>query len=130
MNWMQVEEYLRHEDRVVLPIGSTEQHAYLSLATDVVLAERVALEAAEPLSVLVLPVLAYGVTPHFRSYPGTVSLRLETLIEVLRDALDSLADAGFRRILIVNGHGGNTPAKAACEAWSAGRPGARVRFHN
>jgi len=93
MNWMQVEEYLRHEDRVVLPIGSTEQHAYLSLATDVLLAERVALEAAEPLSVLVLPVLAYGVTPHFRSYPGTVSLRLETLIEVLRDALDSLADA-------------------------------------
>ena len=130
MNWMQVEEYLRHEDRVVLPIGSTEQHAYLSLATDVLLAERVALEAAEPLCVLVLPVLAYGVTPHFRSYPGTVSLRLETLIEVLRDALDSLADAGFRRILIVNGHGGNTPAKAACEAWSAGRPGSRVRFHN
>jgi creatinine amidohydrolase len=130
MNWMQVEDYLRHDDRVVLPIGSTEQHAYLSLATDLVLAERVAVEAAEPLRVLVLPVLAYGVTPHFRSYPGTVSLRLETLVGVLRDALDSLADAGFRRVLIVNGHGGNTPAKAACETWSSERPGTLVRFHN
>lgn len=130
MNWMQVEEYLRHDDRAVLPIGSTEQHAYLSVATDLLLAERVAVESAEPLRVVVFPVLAYGLTPHFRSYPGTISLRLETLVEVLRDVLDSLADSGFRRILIVNGHGGNTPAKAACETWAAGRPGTRIRFHN
>jgi creatinine amidohydrolase len=130
MNWMQVEEYLRHDDRAVLPIGSTEQHAYLSLATDLLLAERVAVESAEPLRVVVFPVLAYGLTPHFRSYPGTISLRLETLVDVLRDALDSLAGSGFRRILIVNGHGGNTPAKAACETWAAARPGIRIRFHN
>ena len=130
MNWMQVEEYLRHDDRAVLPIGSTEQHAYLSLATDLLLAERVAVEAAEPLRVVVFPVLAYGLTPHFRAYPGTISLRLETLVEVLRGALDSLAGSGFRRILIVNGHGGNTPAKAACETWAAGRPGTQIRFHN
>ncbi len=48
MNWMQVEEHLQRDDRVVLPLGSTEQHAYLSLATDSILAERVAVEAAEP----------------------------------------------------------------------------------
>ena len=48
-NWMQVEANLRHEDRAVLPLGSTEQHAHLSLGTDAILAERVAVEAAEPL---------------------------------------------------------------------------------
>ncbi|MDE2466261.1 MAG: creatininase family protein, partial [Alphaproteobacteria bacterium] len=51
MNWMQVEEYLKKDDRAVLPIGSTEQHAQLSLCVDHILSERVALEAAEPLEV-------------------------------------------------------------------------------
>lgn len=55
MNWMQVEEHLAHEDRAVLPLGSVEQHAFLSLATDAILAERVAVEAAEPLGVPVFP---------------------------------------------------------------------------
>src|SRR6266511_6275275 len=59
LNWMQVEAHLERDDRVVLPLGSTEQHAYLSLEADNVLAERVSVEAAEPLGVLVLPVLAY-----------------------------------------------------------------------
>src|SRR5919201_13347 len=52
LNWMQVEEYLTRDDRVVLPLGSTEQHGYLSLETDNILAERVSVEAAEPLGVL------------------------------------------------------------------------------
>jgi creatinine amidohydrolase len=130
MSWMQVEESLRRDDRAVIPIGSTEQHAYLSLATDAILAERVAAEAAEPLGIVVFPALAYGVTPHFRAYPGTVSLTLDTFVQVLREMLDSLADSGFRRFLIVNGHGGNAPARPACEAWCAGRAGTRLRFHN
>src|SRR6185503_10252510 len=66
MNWMQVEEYLRHDDRAVLPIGSTEQHSYLRLTVDCILPERVAVEAAEPLGIPVFPVVAYGVTPYFR----------------------------------------------------------------
>ena len=49
MNWMMVEEYLKRDDRAVLPLGSTEQHAYLSLSVDSILAERLAVEAAEPL---------------------------------------------------------------------------------
>ena len=56
-NWMQVERYLERDDRIVLPLGSTEQHAQLSLGTDAILAERVSLEAAEPLEVLVAPAI-------------------------------------------------------------------------
>src|SRR5437762_9272261 len=96
MNWMQVAAYLSRDDRAVVPLGSTEQHAYLSLATDSILAERVAIEAAEPLGVPVFPAIAYGITPNFTAYPGTVSLRVETLIAVMRDVLDGLAHQGFR----------------------------------
>ncbi len=58
MNWMQLEALLREDDRAVLPLGSVEQHAFLSLATDAVLAERVAVEAAEPLGIPVFPLLS------------------------------------------------------------------------
>lgn len=112
MNWMQVEAYLRSDDRCILPIGSTEQHAYLSLAVDLILAERVSTEAAEPLGVPVFPVMPYGCAPYFAAYPGSISLRVETLLAVVRDVVQSVQRAGFRRILIVNGHGGNQPVAA------------------
>ena len=107
MNWMMVEEYLRRDDRAVLPLGCTEQHAYLSLSTDSILAERLAVDAAEPLGVPVFPVLAYGITPYFRAFPGTITLRVETYMSVVGDILDAITEHGFKRILIVNGHGSN-----------------------
>jgi creatinine amidohydrolase len=130
MNWMQVEEYLKRDDRAVLPIGSVEQHAYLSLATDALLAERVAVDAAEPLGVPVFPVQAYGLTPYFNAFPGTVTLQLETFLAVVRDLLDGIADSGFKRILVLNGHGGNAPAQTLCAEWAAGRPDCRIKFHS
>lgn len=130
MNWMQVEAYLTQDNRAVLPIGSTEQHAYLSLSVDSILAARVAEEAAAPLGVPVFPVVSYGLTPYFQSYPGTVTLRLETYLRLIREILDSLYQSGFRRIVIVNGHGGNSPADALATEWMADHPDARTKFHN
>src|SRR3977135_2169299 len=94
MNWMMVEEYLKRDNRAVLPLGSTEQHAYLSLSVDSILSERLAAEAAEPLGIPVFPVLAYGITPYFRAFPGTITLRVETYLHVVGDILDSLAHSG------------------------------------
>ncbi|MEZ4866557.1 MAG: creatininase family protein [Caldilineaceae bacterium] len=130
MNWMQVEAYLQQDDRAVLPLGSTEQHAYLSLSVDSILSERVAVEAAEPLAVPVFPVVAYGLTPYFGAYPGTVTLRMETYMRLIRDMLDSLARSGFRRILLVNGHGGNSPVEGLTIEWMVDNPGVRVKFHD
>jgi creatinine amidohydrolase len=103
INWMQLEEYLRSDDRIVLPLGSVEQHGYLSLAVDAILSERVSVEAAEPLGVPVLPALAYGITPYFAAYPGSPTLTVETYQAVVRDA---------------------------GRDWAAGRDGAQAVWHN
>ena len=106
------------------------EHAGLSLATDAILAERIAVDAAEPLGIPVFPALPYGLTPYFTAFPGTVTLRVATYAAVLRDVLDSLKQAGFRRVLIVNGHGGNQPAASLAQEWLMDNPDARVRFHD
>jgi creatinine amidohydrolase len=130
MNWMQVEEFLKRDDRCVLPLGSTEQHAYLSLSVDSILSERIAAEAAEPFGIPVFPVLPYGITPYFRAFPGTVALRVITYVSVVNDVLDSIAGHGFKRILIVNGHGGNSPAQSFVAEWMADHLQVKVKFHN
>jgi creatinine amidohydrolase len=130
MNWMQVEAYLQRDDRCVLPLGSVEQHAYLSLATDQILAERVAEEAAEPLGVPVFPALPYGLAPYFAAFPGSMTLRVDTYVRVVRELLDGVRRAGFRKVLVVNGHGGNRPAAALAFEYAMDHPEMRVKFHD
>ncbi|MDE3136329.1 MAG: creatininase family protein [Acidobacteriota bacterium] len=130
MNWMDVERRVKEDGRAVVPVGSTEQHGYLSLSVDSILAERVACEAAEPLRVPVFPVLSYGITPYFRAFPGSISLRLDTYQRILADILESLAGSGLTRIMFVNGHGGNTPGGSILQEWMNGHPGVTVKWHN
>lgn len=129
-NWMQIEEYLKKDNRCVVPIGSTEQHAYLSLATDSILAEKISVDAAEPLGVPVFPVMPFGHTPMFMEFPGTIDLKLDTLNRVMIDVLDSLRHHGFRKILIVNGHGGNMPVEDSVNEWVKVKADMSVKFHN
>jgi creatinine amidohydrolase len=130
MNWMQVEEYLKTDDRAVIPLGSTEQHGYLSLMVDTLIPEKLAREAAEPLGIPVFPGVSYGIAPYFSAFPGTVSLRVETYVSLMRDLLDSLSRSGFRRIVLVNGHGGNAPAASLATEWMADHPGHQVATFN
>lgn len=129
-NWLQIEAYLQHDDRCVLPLGSVEQHGHLSLCVDQILAERVALEAAEPLGIPVFPTLPYGLAPYFQGYPGSMTLRVDTYVAVVRELLDGLRRSGFRRVLIVNGHGGNRPAGALAIEYGMDHPEMRIRFHD
>lgn len=129
MNWMQVEERVKRDDRCVLPIGSVEQHAYLSLCVDMILSEKVAVDAAAPIGVPVYPAVPFGLTPYFSDFPGTVTLRLSTYVALVDDILESLYRTGFRRIVVVNGHGGNGPILGFFKEWMARRRDARVKFY-
>ena len=130
LNWMQLAACLERDDRAVLPVGSTEQHAYLSLCTDSLLAERVAVEAAGPLGLPVFPVFPYGITPSLSAYPGTVTLSVDAFVRAMGEILESLYAGGVRRLLIVNGHGGNSPLRHVAQEWTAKHPGARAKVHD
>lgn len=129
MNWMQVEKYLNNDDRCVLPLGSVEQHAQLSLCVDAILSERVSVEAAEPLGVPVYPCMPFGLAPYFSAFPGSISLRIETLMAVFRDLIASVHRSGFRRVLIVNGHGGNAPVANLAKELMSELPDLSIKYH-
>ena len=100
------------ECTVVLPVAAIEQHGpHLPVATDLLIAEHISLSAAAKASpeipILVCPAVACGASHHHLIFPGTLSLSTGILIEALRDLTDSLANSGFRRIYLLNAHGGN-----------------------
>jgi creatinine amidohydrolase len=112
LNWFDVEAYLKKEDRLMLVLGSCEQHGYLSLLADVQIPLALADAASQGTGVLVAPPLNFGSSPYFLAYPGTFSLRVSTLLDVVEDLVRSAYGHGFRRLLVLNGHGGNDPARA------------------
>ncbi|HEX5692471.1 MAG TPA: creatininase family protein, partial [Roseiflexaceae bacterium] len=98
---------------LVLPVGATEQHGpHLPVATDRLAVEHIARaaaqEAAAQIPVLVAPTLPFGSSHHHIPFGGTLSLGTETYYRVLVDLAESLIASGFRRIFILNGHGGNS----------------------
>lgn len=107
LNWMDVEGYLKEDNRIILVTGSTEQHAYLSLATDVLIPQHIADAAAEQEKVVVAPPFNFGVSYYFREYPGTISLSQGTFEHVVLEIFESLLHDGFMKFLLINGHGGN-----------------------
>ena len=114
-----LEELTREEARAlapralaVVPVGAVEQHGpHLPVGTDRMIVEQVAraaaAELADQLPVVVAPTLPFGSSHHHLPFGGTMSLGTETYYRVLADLLESLIGGGFRRIFVVNGHGGN-----------------------
>lgn len=127
--WEQIADYLAHDPRVILPLGATEQHGrHLGVGADYLIAERIAHEIGEHTHVLVAPPLAYGMSHLHLEFAGTISLSPTTLSAVLQDILQSLYRHGFRRVLIVNGHGGNQPSiQSAAALIQSNHPDLRVK---
>lgn len=109
MSWREVRAALASQPVVLLPLGSTEQHGPVSPTGDYLIADEIALRVAERTGSLVAPVIPFGNSEYFRSFPGTISVRSETLAAVAEDVCTSLLDHGFERLLFVNGHSGNDP---------------------
>lgn len=129
LNWMDVEQYLLGDDRLMLVLGACEQHGYLSLLTDVKIPLALADAASQASGVLVAPPLNFGSSPYFLKYPGTISLRITTLLDLVEDMLRSAHTQGFRRFLILNGHGGNEPAKARVYELANSLPGIKTAWY-
>lgn len=110
-SWEQISEYLARDNRLILPIGATEQHGrHLGVGADYLIAQAIAERIGAQTNVLVAPTFAYGMSHAHLEFAGTISLSPNTLSAVLQDIFQSLYRHGFRRVLIVNGHGGNTPS--------------------
>jgi creatinine amidohydrolase len=106
--WPKVEAYLKKDKRIILPIGSTEQHGPdCLLGTDHMSATGIAYIVAQLTGILCAPALNYGMAVHHLGFPGTLALRPTTYINLVIDLLSSLQEHGFREIIVINGHGGN-----------------------
>lgn len=114
LSWPQARERFKNVDLVLLPVGSIEQHGpHLPLDVDAYDAEYFAREVAAHCSdpkPLVLPVIPYGVAYHHLDFPGTISISPEALSKIVYDVGMSLSRHGIKKLMIINGHGGNSPA--------------------
>jgi len=113
MKWEEITYYdIRNLDKnktvVLLPVGSIEVHGpHLPLGTDALSIHRVCISVAEKTKSLVLPPLFYAYVPENRNFLGTITLSAETFLKTLEEICDEVYRNGFKKILIVNGHGGN-----------------------
>ncbi len=112
LTWPEINQAVAARKVVVVPIGSTEQHGpHLPLDVDVVCPTGVAHAAARliPDEVLVMPPIVHGYTAHVMDFPGTINIHWETFIKMVLDVGKSLAYHGFKKIILLNGHGSNVP---------------------
>ena len=113
LTWEEAKQRLTPATAILVPTGATEQHGPgATFAVDYARAEGAAALIAERLEPegLVLPGIRFAVSPHHLPFPGTVSVDEETFMALVTDIVHAMAHHGARRILFVNGHGGNTPA--------------------
>ena len=107
----EVEEYLKKQDLVLVPVGSTEQHGrHMAIDNDSFTALEMSKRVAERTGVLVAPVMPFGYSIHHMNFAGTITLKFQTLVEVYREVCESLIHHGFKKIVVMNGHGGNIGA--------------------
>jgi creatinine amidohydrolase len=130
MNWMAVEEHIRHDIRVVMPLGATEEHGYLSLASDTIFVDYVTRSACDQTGVLRTPALPFGCSAFAVNFPGTISLRAVTMCHLLTDVVDCLYRQGFRRMVFVTGHGGNEVITGLLSEVQIDRPQLAVYYLN
>jgi len=108
MSWTEAKEYFVKTDIAILPVGSNEQHGPQNpLGTDHLIAKALAEETAKRTGVLCLQVVPFGVSSHHKQFWGTIYISPKTFKEYVKEACLALSYYGVKKILIVNGHGGN-----------------------
>ncbi|MCH2228322.1 MAG: creatininase family protein [Candidatus Caenarcaniphilales bacterium] len=107
-SYQEISEYLSKDKRIILPIGSTEQHGPDGiLGVDHITATGIAYTISAVTGILSCPALNYGMAIHHLGFPGSIAMRPTTYINIIVDILTSLKKHGFKEIIVINGHGGN-----------------------
>jgi creatinine amidohydrolase len=111
MSWIEAKEYFSKDDIAILPVGSNEQHGPQNpLGTDHLIAKVLAEEAAKRTEVVCLQVIPFGVSSHHKQFWGTVCISPKTFKNYVKETCLALNYYGVRKIVVVNGHGGNLGA--------------------
>ena len=112
MTWPEINEAALQQRVAVIPAGTLEDHGlHLPIDTDIVIADKICQMLADKLpdDIVVLPPITFGFSPHHLDGPGTITLKWDTFIQSTHQIISSLFYHGFRKVLIVNGHGSNEP---------------------
>lgn len=114
-SWLEIDNYLKLSDGIIIPTGSVEQHGPIGLiGTDTLCANDISIEAADKINALVAPALAYAPAEFNMAFPGTVSISSSVYQDFCIEVFQSLERHGFRHIYVMNGHGANLdPLKEA-----------------
>lgn len=128
LSWPAIQASAEQGDVVLLPVGVIEQHGlHLPVDTDAYLAAQIVREAARRESTIMAgPSIEFGYTPSNRNFPGSISLGVTTWMDLVSEVVQSIAAGGFRRIAIVNGHGGQVALSRLTSAFLGDQHGLRV----
>lgn len=130
LDWMSVAKRLETDTRIVIPMGATEEHGYLSLCADTIFAEHVSRNACQAVGVLRAPPIPFGCSAFSVNFPGSVSLRTVTICHLIEDIIDCFYRQGFRRLVFATGHGGNEVITGILAEQQIDRPQLNVYYYN
>ena len=108
MTWPNIQAYFSSNDTVLIAVGSIECHGrHLPVGTDTLIPEKLIQMIEDRASIVIAPIIPFGVCPYFEEFPGTINIGEEVLYPLLEKIVNSLHKAGARRFIFLNGHGGN-----------------------
>lgn len=122
LNWAEFEKIVPDKrDTVIIPVGTIEAHGVAPLGTDNMIPWEMSCRMADDLNAIIAPMINYGITRTLLAYPGSLSVTSETFEKYVTEVMLSIADCRFRKIVVLNGHGGHIEqfGRAAREVWQA-----------
>jgi creatinine amidohydrolase len=124
LNWAEFEKLVPEKyDTAILPVGTVEAHGVAPLGTDDLIPMEMAKRIADDLHAIIAPIVNHGITRTLLAYPGSLSVSADTFEKYVTEIMISIADCKFKKLVILNGHGGNTErlGRAVREVWHAKR---------
>jgi creatinine amidohydrolase len=114
LSWKNIRDLVPDKvDTVLFPVGTIEAHGAAAIGTDNLIPESIAEYLAERINAVIAPTLNYGITKSLYGYPGSMTIQEPNFESFIKDILKSFYDAGFEKIIVLNGHGGNNSALKA-----------------